>query len=193
MFGITFIYRFEDYARNIQDIVEGKVFDEIKDGKIIGKIKSSLRIRDELAGMDVFLNYKNTKEIIQKHGMLDIAGLVATINTPDRIVLSKGIKKSDILNFIKFSSIGYQIVAAIRINGFATVTHFERRTRDHQEIRRTQHYLDSVMNRGSVIYSSGKTADLPLIVEDSQHPPSEPCRTFWRQSSKDGAIIAFRI
>lgn len=162
MFGEVISEKLSEYVKNIEGIIKNGS----SEGGIVGIVPK--------INIPILINYKNIQEIIAKHGMLDINGLILTINEPDRIITAIGKSNKEMLNFIKFSKAGFQIAAAIRINGFAVITHFERCIGGAQMTRRTQRYLGSLLNRGSMLHSSGKTADLPLITDVTQYPPSEP-------------------
>jgi hypothetical protein len=145
------------YINNVENLIKNANCVNQIEGVLVGElVKSSIPI---------LINQRNVSEIVAKHGKLDIHGLVLTINLPDRVVSIKGRNRGEVLNFIKFANDGFQIGSAVRINGYAIVTHFERNTGDSQTTRRTQNYLNSLLNRGSLLYSSGKTAVLPLITE----------------------------
>jgi hypothetical protein len=166
MFGKITNKRLLKYVKSIEFLLTDNSQNNQLNSKIVGKIINT--------NILVKINGKNISAIITKHGYIDITGLILTINVPDRIVSSKGKSAKEILNFIKFSAKGFQIASAVRINGFAIITHFERRLTDYQTKRRTQQYLNSLLNRGSLLYSSEKTADLLLITDKNQYPPSEP-------------------
>ena len=145
------------YVMNIENYINSTNHTNQIDGVLIGKLVNS--------NIPILINHTNIDKIFAKHGELDIIGLVLTMNLPDRIVSFKGRNNKEVLNFIKFANDGFQIGSALRINGYAVITHFERCIGGSQTTRRTQNYLNSLLNRGSLLYSSGKTAVLPLITE----------------------------
>ena len=145
------------YVKNIEDLIKNTNHLNHINGVVIGELVKS--------NIPILINHKNIDEIIAKHGELDINGLILTMNLPDRVVSLKGRNNKEVLNFIKFASDGFQIGSAVRINGYAIITHFERCVGDSQTTRRTQNYLNSLLNRGSLLHSSGKTAVLRLITE----------------------------
>lgn len=153
------------YIKNANKVKNGEVNDEIKDGKIIGKTPKKVAKIKTVENKEVKLNYKNAKNIIEKHGKLDTIDLVATINIPDIVVVIKTEGGKEIINFIKFFDGGMQVAGTVSIkDGFASITHYEKIASTKQKDRRIQNHLNQLLKRGEIAYVSEKTADLPLIV-----------------------------
>ena len=142
------------YLKNIEVIFSGFVTDQVKDGRLVGKVVVNLITKKELEGMDVLLNYKNAKDILEKHGRLDRFDLVLTVNQPDFVILNEGKMSQEVLNYIKLSYKSYVVVSATRINGFAIITSFDRLMAS----KNAKKYLVSLIKRGILLYSSGGAA-----------------------------------
>ena len=152
------------YVDNVRTVKKGGVVDDVADGKEIGQVAKKLSFRDDLEGTKIFLNQKNTEIIEQiKHGLLDEIDLVKTINQPDDIFIQIGRNKKDRLIFIKSSDKGISIAVVTKTDdGIATITQYDR-LKDIGDATKTQRHLNSVLNRGESLYSTGRAAVPPSI------------------------------
>ena len=146
------------YVANVENIKLGRVSDAITDGKNIGRLPSAAK--ENLNDLDLLLNYKNAKKIIDDHGALPAGGLIKTSNEADAIYLIKEAGEKDKINFVKvFDDGAMAIVGANRIDGYATVTFFE----SSKDIRVKQKYLNSIEEKGILVFSGGTASRLAEV------------------------------
>lgn len=157
---------YQFYTKNIEDIKAGRVADEIKDGKLVGKIKNVWG--DEKKEIDITLNYFDTNNIIKKHGALPNESFTETINNFDIgtfIKRTEGAKNK--INLFKAAPDGYFVLGANQYDGYGIVTFFEK----YPWTSRNKKDLANMIRRGSS-FTSGGAADpssaLQFVLKQSE-------------------------